>query len=94
MDGERRVQRLVAVHHLCGLCHKIKHIGYWCHTEEGRRRLARAGLSREDLVAHFCRVNNCSREDFLRHEEEAFGVWAERSKHEWKQDFGEYDPYG
>jgi len=49
-------------------------------------------LSREDLINHFCKVNNCSREDFEKHEEEAFRIWRERSKYEWKQDFGEYDP--
>jgi len=52
----------------------------------------KAGLTREDLINHFCNVNNCTRKDFERHEEEAFRIWSERSKYEWKQDFGEYDP--
>ncbi len=91
-DDENYVQRLVAIHHICSLCHKVKHIGFWCYTEEGRKRLAREGLTREDLIEHFCRVNNCSREDFERHEREAFEKWRERSMHEWRQDFGKYSP--
>ena len=92
-DDVNHVQRLKAIHHLCSMCHKIKHVGYWCYTEEGRRRLAKAGLSREDLIRHFCRVNGCSREVFEEHERETFKVWRKRSQHEWKQDFGRYDPY-
>jgi len=89
-DDEAHVQRLVAVHHLCNLCHKIKHIGFWCHTVEGRTKLRQEGLDREDLIKHFCSLNNCAREEFLKHEEEAFDVWRERSEHQWKQDFGKY----
>ncbi len=93
-DDENHVQRLVAVHHLCSMCHKVKHIGFWCYTREGRERLAREGLTREDLIEHFCRVNNCTREDFERHEEEAYRKWVERSRHRWRQDLGSYHPDG
>ncbi len=92
-DDERHVQKLIEVHHLCRLCHKIKHIGFWCYTEEGRIKLEKEGLTREDLIRHFCQVNNCSYDDFLKHEEEAFDIWERRSKHEWRQDFGEYNKY-
>jgi len=91
-DDKNHIQKLVAIHHLCSMCHKIKHIGFWCYTENGIRQLERAGLSREDLINHFCRVNNCSRENFEKHERKAFKIWRERSKYEWKQDFGKYDP--
>lgn len=87
---EKHIQRLVAVHHLCSLCHKIKHIGFWCHTIEGRGKLRQEGLDREDLIKHFCSINNCTRTKFLEHEEKAFEIWRERSKHQWKQDFGKY----
>jgi len=89
-DDINHVQRLVAIHHLCSLCHKIKHIGFWCYTDEGSMQLAREGLTREDLIEHFCRVNNCTRADFEEHEREAFRIWRERSLYEWKQDFGKY----
>jgi len=51
-DDENHIQRLVAVHDLCSLCHKIKHIGFWCYTEDGRKKLKEMGLSKEDLVEH------------------------------------------
>lgn len=89
-DEERGVQRLVGIHLLCRLCHMVKHIGFWCYTREGKEKLEQMGLSRRDLVQHFCRVNNCTERDFYEHEREAFKVWKERSNREWKIDFGEY----
>lgn len=80
-DDKNKVQRLVGIHHICSMCHKVKHIGFWCYTEKGIRRLRKEGLSKEDLVNHFCTVNNCSREDFEEHEREAFRIWEERSKY-------------
>jgi len=92
-DDEAHVQKLVGIHHLCRLCHMIKHIGFWCYTSDGRKKLEKLGLSRKDLIEHFCRVNNCSEGDFERHEDEAFEIWRKRSKHEWKQEFGEYERF-
>jgi hypothetical protein len=88
-DDEKYIQKLLGFHHLCNLCHKIKHIGFWCHTTEGQAKLEREGLRREDLINHFCTVNNCTRKEFEEHEKAAFEVWTERSMHQWKQDFGE-----
>lgn len=45
-DDEEHVQRLSGIHHLCNLCHKIKHIGFWCHTSEGKAKLKQEGLER------------------------------------------------
>jgi len=90
-DDEKHIQKLSAVHHLCNLCHKIKHIGFWCHTADGMMKLKQAGLDRDNLIQHFCSVNNCSKEDFQEHEDKAFDLWRERSKYQWKQDFGEYE---
>jgi hypothetical protein len=92
-DGINHIQRLVAVHHLCSLCHKIKHIGFWCHIAEGKAKLEQQGFDREDLIKHFCSVNACLREEFLSHEEEALDMWRERSRHQWKQDFGEFSKH-
>lgn len=90
-DDENNVQKLKAIHHLCDYCHKIKHIGFWCHTQRGKQLLESQGIIRQDLINHFCRVNNCSEADFLKHENEAFKTWSQRSKQDWKQDFGEYE---
>jgi len=91
-DDQNHVQKLVAIHHLCNMCHKIKHIGFWCYTDRGKRKLNEEGLNKEDLIRHFCEVNNCTRKDFERHEREAFRIWRQRSENNWKQDFGYFDP--
>jgi hypothetical protein len=64
-NGEH-IQRLLGIHHLCFLCHKIKHIGF-ARTENGLKGLQSRGYPFEDLIKHFCKVNNCSREDFEKH---------------------------
>ena len=92
-DDDKHIQKLSGLHHLCNLCHKIKHIGFWCHTADGKLKLKQEGLDREDLIKHFCRVNNCTKEEFLKHEDKAFEVWRERSEYQWKQDFGKYKEF-
>lgn len=92
-DDTNHVQKLEGAHHLCRLCHMIKHIGLWCHTDKGFKTLRRIGLTREELIEHFCNVNNCSEQDLLRHEEEAFRIWERRSKFDWTQDFGRFEKY-
>lgn len=91
-DDINRLQKLDAIHHLCGLCHKIKHIGLWLHTEDGERMLRKEGFTKQDIINHFCIVNDCSREEFQKHETEAFKIWNKRSEHKWGQDFGNYVP--
>lgn len=91
-DDTKHIQKLVAIHHLCDLCHKIKHIGFWCHTPEGLRKLEQESLGKEDLIRHFCVINKCTGKDFENYEYQVFGVWNERSKFNWEQDFGEYSP--
>lgn len=90
-DDTNHIQTLIAIHHLCDLCHKIKHIGFWCHTPEGIIKLKKVGLTKNDLITHFCKVNNCYIEQFKTHEDEAFKIWNERSKHKWKQNLGSYN---
>jgi hypothetical protein len=92
-DENTHVQKLIEFHHLCNLCHKIKHIGFWCHTWDGQVKLRQEGYSRDDLIKHFCKVNGCSTKEFEQHEKEAFRMWNERSQHDWTQDFGEYGKF-
>jgi len=91
-DDENHVMKLVAIHHLCDMCHKIKHIGFWRYTLDGRKLLEKAGITIEDIINHFCKVNNCTREEFEKHKEEAFKKWKERSRYKWKIDLGKYTP--
>jgi hypothetical protein len=92
-DETTYVQKLMEFHHLCNKCHKIKHIGFWCHTSDGLLKLSQENLSREDLIKHFCAVNGCSKEAFDKHERDAFSTFRQRSQHYWKQDFGECGKY-
>ena len=91
-DDKSRIQKLVGIHHLCRLCHKIKHIGFWCYTPEGWSKLIKERLTKLDLIKHFCSTNNCSQENYEFHKNAAFKRWEERSKHQWKQDLGVFDP--
>lgn len=89
-NDKEHIQKLKTIHHLCSTCHKIKHIGYWCHISNGRELLKRLRLTKEDLIDHFCKVHNCSIKDFEIHECEVFKIYRERIKYKWKQDFGKY----
>ena len=91
-DEASYIQKLISIHHLCSMCHKVKHISYWGTTDERLEQLSRIGLSRDDLVGHFCKVNNCSIEEFYKHLKESSSIHARRSKIQWKQDFGKYLP--
>jgi hypothetical protein len=91
-DDHKHVQKLVAIHHLCAMCHRIKHIGFWCSTDEGLQRMDQMGLTENDLIKHFCNVNTCSRKEFEEHHEQSTMIWKERSEFDWKQDLGEYAP--
>ena len=80
-DDEKHEQKLVGFVALCKNCHMIKHAGFSMYTQKGREL-----YDREELIRHFCKVNNCNKNDFIKHEDEAFRKWRERSGHNWKQD--------
>lgn len=83
-DDENHIQKLIGFQLLCGLCHHVKHIGL-------AGILAKKGkLDYDSVVRHYCKVNGCSVEEFEAHHSQAFELWEERSKHQWKQDFGKY----
>ena len=86
-DDKNHMQKLEGFILLCSMCHHVKHIGL-------AGILAREGkLDYDDMIEHFCRVNNCSKRDFEKHKKDAFEIWAQRSKHKWKQDFGRFNEF-
>jgi len=89
-DDVNRIQKLTAIHHLCSNCHKIKHFGFWCYTEEGRQLLEKSHSNRANLVNHFCKINNCTAIEFEDYWINTYEVWKERSKYDWTQDWGIY----
>jgi hypothetical protein len=86
-DDVKRVQRLEGFILLCRMCHHVKHIGLaGILANEGK-------LDYNEVIKHFCRVNKCSEKAFEKHVDRAFEIWRERSKHQWKQDFGNYQEF-
>lgn len=85
-DDVNKIQKLVALHHLCKKCHAIKHLGFSFLTDEGEYSLKSIGLNKEMIINHYCKINNCSKKDFEEHKDEAFKIQSERSLYEWKQD--------
>jgi len=84
-DDSNHRQRLLGFIALCNLCHHVKHIGL-------AGILASKGqLDYEKVVEHFVKVNRCGRRGFDKHRKKAFTQWAERSKHDWQVDLGEYE---
>jgi hypothetical protein len=76
------VQRLSGFIALCDLCHFVKHLGFaGILAAEGK-------LDIESIVRHFMNVNQCDREAYEKHREQAFRQWAARSRHKWSIDFG------
>lgn len=86
-DDGKHIQKLEGFILLCKMCHHVKHIGL-------AGILASQGkLDYEKVVEHFCKVNKCTKREFKEHEVKAFETWERRSKHQWKQDFGEYKEF-
>lgn len=84
-DDTTHEQRLLGYIALCDLCHHVKHIGY------AGVLAMRGHLDFERVVTHFLRVNNCDRATFERHKREAFALWHERSRHQWRVYLGDMD---
>ena len=86
-DDVKYIQKLDGFILLCRMCHHVKHFGL-------AGILAREGkLDFNEVMKHFCRVNNCSEKDFKKQVNEAFEIWRRRSEHNWKQDFGKYERF-
>ena len=87
-DDKNNIQHLKGFQALCDNCHNIKHIGF-VNVQISKGMWPKKVL--EDLAKHFMKVNNVSPNEFDHHIKEAFDIWRERSKKEWKTDFGEFD---
>ena len=47
---------------------------------------------KDELIKHFCDVNECSRADFEEHYLEMGNLWQKRSKHLYKIEWGKWKP--
>jgi len=83
-DDINHIQKLVGFTALCTNCHNIKHIGLAkMQADQGR-------FDFNKVIDHFCKVNNCTKKTYQDHHKESFDEWHERSKHDWKIEFGDY----
>ena len=79
-DEQSHIQKLTGMIALCDLCHHVKHIGF-------AEVLASQGkLNLKRVIDHYCKINQCSLQDFDAQLEEAFRVWNQRSQHQWQVD--------
>jgi len=90
-DDKEHIQKLISIHHLCDMCHKVKHTGYWLETKEGNEQLKSEGLTKKEVINHFCKVNCCTLKVFNKHKKEAFDLHLKRGVYIWKQDFWIYE---
>lgn len=74
-NEETNTQKLVSLVALCPNCHEVKHIG-----------LAGIKGRHNEAVAHFCKVNNCSKAEAEIYIKKAFEVWNKRSESDWTLD--------
>ena len=84
-DDKKHIQKLMGFIALCDMCHHVKHIGF-------AGILARQGkLDMNAVIEHFMTVNRCTKAAYSKHNDEAFEIWKERSRHNWKVDLSFLD---
>lgn len=86
-DDKNCIQKLRGLQAVCENCHHVKHIGF-VQIQISKNIWPDSML--DDLKKHFIKVNSTTVDVFNNHVKEAFKIWRERSKKEWKIDFGEY----
>jgi len=86
-DDKKHIQKIKGFISLCDNCHMIKHMVF------AGIQVSKGLLDMDKLIEHFMKVNNVDRKTFDEHDAKSFLEWGERSKHKWKQDFGEYSKF-
>ena len=81
-DDANKAQTLTGLISLCPYCHKCKHPG-----------LAQINNELSIVVNQLMKVNNISKDDAEKLIDDAFTIWRERSKHEWKLDISYIENY-
>lgn len=81
-DDTTKAQTLTGLISLCPYCHKCKHPG-----------LAQINGELNIVINQLMKVNNISKDDAEKLIDDAFTIWRERSKHEWKLDISYIENY-
>lgn len=83
-DDNSHVQTLRGFIALCPMCHRVKHLGLT------GIQAAEGIIDYEEVVQHFLKVNECSRDTFEQHRKQAFEQWRQRSQYQWELNLGAY----
>jgi hypothetical protein len=83
-DEKQREAHLVGFHAVCSGCHHVTHFGM------SSILASRGHLDLEEVVKHFMKVNDVSREAFEEHLSEAIDIWQYRSQFKWVLDYGQW----
>jgi hypothetical protein len=83
-DDITHVQTLTGFVALCQMCHHVKHLGLaGVLASEGK-------LDFQQVILHYCQVNDCEGTQFFMDRANAECEWRERSEHEWSSNLGGY----
>jgi hypothetical protein len=91
-DDENHRMILQELHHVCNLCDKLLNANLWFLTDYGREQLLKLEILPEDLIKHYCKVNDCSLKDFGKDWRRAVDTWKKRNTVIWEVNFGIYQP--
>lgn len=84
-NDDTHVQSLQGYLAICEDCHHVKHFGHLKVMAE------RGDLNIERVIAHFMKVNNCTREVFEEYLSKEWETWEERSQFEWQVELNGFD---
>jgi len=80
-DMKTGIQKLVGFECICPTCHNVHHWG--CSELRGE--------DMDKLIAHACRINKCTRIEWMAYVDKSFREWSKRSDIEWNIDLGGYN---
>lgn len=80
-NDKGNTQKLIKLQTLCFECHCVKHMGF---------TRSQNWIDEDNIIQHFLKTNNVSKEMYEKHFVEASKLYRERSKIEWEIDFGEW----
>ena len=89
-NEETCVQLLTDIQLLCHKCHRVKHINLYHQSKVRKWGILRSKTTKQDLIDHFCKVNECNKEVYAKHEWEAFKILRVRNRIRWKKDFSSF----
>jgi hypothetical protein len=88
-DTDPAVARLVGLKLGCWFCHMVERFGAVTNMVRSGELFARAI---DDVITHFCRLNQVERAVFDVHLADAKAEWFRLSRLNWRVDLGEFEP--